>query len=65
MGVSLRCASGRRAAGCAIAAVASLRFALLTHPPHASRSSILMFYFIFIHIFALPCLILIIKYLQS
>ncbi|MCS7029428.1 MAG: hypothetical protein NZ519_11750 [Bacteroidia bacterium] len=35
---------------------ATLRFALLTHPPHASRSSLLTFYFVFRHIFALPCL---------
>ncbi|MCS7077491.1 MAG: hypothetical protein NZ455_12315 [Bacteroidia bacterium] len=44
---------------------ASLRYALLTHPPHASRSSPWMFYLIFKHVFALPCLILIIKYLQG
>ncbi|MCS7077553.1 MAG: hypothetical protein NZ455_12625 [Bacteroidia bacterium] len=37
MGVSLRCASGRRASGYAIASVLRLRSALLTHPPHASR----------------------------
>ncbi|MDW8345849.1 MAG: hypothetical protein RML94_02740 [Bacteroidia bacterium] len=37
MGVSLRCASGRRAAGYAIASVLRLRYALLTHPSHASR----------------------------
>ncbi|MCS7076579.1 MAG: hypothetical protein NZ455_07720 [Bacteroidia bacterium] len=45
-------------------ATLSLRcFALLTHPPHASRSSLWMFYFI--HLFALPYLMLIINYLQS
>ncbi|MCS7076850.1 MAG: hypothetical protein NZ455_09085 [Bacteroidia bacterium] len=65
MGVSLRCASGRRAAGYAYASV--LRCA--THcsrtlrMPHAS--CLLMFYIIFKHMFALPCLRLIIKYLQS
>ncbi|MCS7078272.1 MAG: hypothetical protein NZ455_16285 [Bacteroidia bacterium] len=47
-------------------ATLSLRcFALLTHPPHASRSSFWMFYLIFIHTFALPCFILITKYLQG
>ncbi|MDW8347039.1 MAG: hypothetical protein RML94_08805 [Bacteroidia bacterium] len=35
---------------------ASLRSALLTHPPHASRSSFYIFYLVFIHTFALPCL---------
>ncbi|MCS7076286.1 MAG: hypothetical protein NZ455_06240 [Bacteroidia bacterium] len=47
-------------------ATLSLRcFALLTHPPHASRSSFGIFYLVFRHILALPCLILIIKYLQD
>ncbi|MCS7076997.1 MAG: hypothetical protein NZ455_09830 [Bacteroidia bacterium] len=44
---------------------ASLRFALLTHPPHASRSSLGIFYLVRIHAFALPCLGLIIKQLQD
>ncbi|MDW8346547.1 MAG: hypothetical protein RML94_06275 [Bacteroidia bacterium] len=44
---------------------AALRFALLTHPSHASRSRIWIFYLVFRHIFALPCLMLIIKYLQE
>ncbi|MDW8345794.1 MAG: hypothetical protein RML94_02465 [Bacteroidia bacterium] len=65
MGVSLRCASGRRATGCAIASVLRLRFALLAHPSHASRSRFLMFYSTFVHVLALLCLILIIKHLQG
>ncbi|MCS7076641.1 MAG: hypothetical protein NZ455_08030 [Bacteroidia bacterium] len=66
MGVSLRCASGRRAAGYADASV--LRFAphwANAHPPHASRSSFWMFYLVFRHIFALSYLVLIIKNLQG
>ncbi|MCS7075952.1 MAG: hypothetical protein NZ455_04560 [Bacteroidia bacterium] len=54
MGVSLRCASGRRAAGCAIASV--LRCASHradARPTHASRSSLLTFYLVFTHTFAL------------
>ncbi|MDW8347023.1 MAG: hypothetical protein RML94_08725, partial [Bacteroidia bacterium] len=44
-------------------ATLSLRcYALLTHPPHASRKPrFWMLYLIFRHIFALPCLILTIK----
>ncbi|MDW8346387.1 MAG: hypothetical protein RML94_05465 [Bacteroidia bacterium] len=41
MGVPLRCASGRRAAGCAIASV--LRYASHradARPPHASRNDL-------------------------
>ncbi|MDW8345580.1 MAG: hypothetical protein RML94_01385 [Bacteroidia bacterium] len=33
---------------------ATLRYALLTHPPHASRSSFWTFYLVFRYIFALP-----------
>ncbi|MDW8346280.1 MAG: hypothetical protein RML94_04920 [Bacteroidia bacterium] len=44
---------------------ASLRSALLTHPPHASRSSLWILYLVFRHIFALPCLSFIIKRLQG
>ncbi|MCS7075521.1 MAG: hypothetical protein NZ455_02370 [Bacteroidia bacterium] len=39
--------------------------ALLTHPPHASRSSFGMFYLVFRYIFALSRLMFIISYLQS
>ncbi|MDW8345542.1 MAG: hypothetical protein RML94_01195 [Bacteroidia bacterium] len=47
-------------------AALSLRcYALLTHPPHASRSSFGMFYLVFRCTFALSCLIMIIKYLQG
>ncbi|MDW8348215.1 MAG: hypothetical protein RML94_14730 [Bacteroidia bacterium] len=47
-------------------AALSLRcYALLMHPSHASRSSFWTFYLVFKHIPALPCLMLIIKYLQS
>ncbi|MCS7075097.1 MAG: hypothetical protein NZ455_00205 [Bacteroidia bacterium] len=58
--------SGRRATGYASASV--LRCAshrANARPPHASRSSLLTFYLIFIHILALPRLMLIIKYLQG
>ncbi|MCS7075082.1 MAG: hypothetical protein NZ455_00130 [Bacteroidia bacterium] len=44
---------------------ATLRSALLTHPPHASRSSFWVFYLVFIHTHPLPCLMLIIKHLQD
>ncbi|MCS7078374.1 MAG: hypothetical protein NZ455_16805 [Bacteroidia bacterium] len=70
MGVSLlafRCAHASKV-GVLLAALrfgASLRYALLTPPPHASRSSFWMVYLVFRHIFALPCLILIIKHLQG
>ncbi|MCS7029677.1 MAG: hypothetical protein NZ519_13025 [Bacteroidia bacterium] len=72
LGVSLwafrlrSCPQGRRAAGCANASV--LRFAshwANAHPPHASRSSLGMFYLVRIYTFVLPCLMLIIKYLKS
>ncbi|MCS7076779.1 MAG: hypothetical protein NZ455_08725 [Bacteroidia bacterium] len=72
MGVSLwafrwrLCPQGRRAAGCAIASV--LRCASHradARPSHASRSSLWMFYLIFRYIFALPCLMFIIKHLQG
>ncbi|MDW8346165.1 MAG: hypothetical protein RML94_04335 [Bacteroidia bacterium] len=47
-------------------AALSLRcFALLTHPPHASRSSLWMFYLVFIYAFVLPRLMSIIKHLQG
>ncbi|MCS7075985.1 MAG: hypothetical protein NZ455_04725 [Bacteroidia bacterium] len=64
MGVSLRCASGRATAHYAFASVLRYRSALpngMLRIPHAS--SFWMFYLISIHAFALPCLILIIKYL--
>ncbi|MCS7078068.1 MAG: hypothetical protein NZ455_15255 [Bacteroidia bacterium] len=64
MGVSLA-ALGSACCGLRFRFGASLRYALLTHPSHASRSSILTFYLVFIPTFALPCLILIIKYLQD
>ncbi|MCS7075580.1 MAG: hypothetical protein NZ455_02665 [Bacteroidia bacterium] len=35
--------------------------ALLTHPPHASRSSLWMFYLVCIHTLALPYFSLIVK----
>ncbi|MCS7077209.1 MAG: hypothetical protein NZ455_10900 [Bacteroidia bacterium] len=72
MGVSLwafslrSCPQGRRASGYAFASV--LRFAAHranARPSHASRSSLGTFYLICIHTLALPCLIMIIKYLQS
>ncbi|MDW8345984.1 MAG: hypothetical protein RML94_03415 [Bacteroidia bacterium] len=65
MGVSLRCASGRRAAGCAIASVlrCALHCSRTLRMPHAS--GFWMFYLIFIPTFALPCSVLIIKYLQG
>ncbi|MDW8348487.1 MAG: hypothetical protein RML94_16100 [Bacteroidia bacterium] len=52
-------------------ATLSLRcYANATHranarPPHASRSSLGMFYLVFRHAFALPCLTLIIRHLQG
>ncbi|MCS7076200.1 MAG: hypothetical protein NZ455_05810 [Bacteroidia bacterium] len=61
MGVSLRCAR----VGVLRAALSLRCYALLTHPPHASRSSLEMFYLICIHAFALPRLILTIKHLQD
>ncbi|MDW8301386.1 MAG: hypothetical protein RML38_02910 [Bacteroidia bacterium] len=65
MGVSLRCASGRRATGCAIASVlrCASHCSRTLRMPHAS--SFWMFYLIFMHIFALPCLRLIIKQLYG
>ncbi|MDW8346196.1 MAG: hypothetical protein RML94_04490 [Bacteroidia bacterium] len=62
MGVSLRCARvGVLRAALSLRCCATLR-TVLTHAlrmPHAS--CILMFYLVFRHIFALPCLVLIIK----
>ncbi|MCS7075331.1 MAG: hypothetical protein NZ455_01415 [Bacteroidia bacterium] len=58
MGVSLRCASGRATTHYADASV--LRTAL-RHAPYPSRSSVLMFYLIFMHTFALPCWMFIIN----
>ncbi|MCS7075701.1 MAG: hypothetical protein NZ455_03275 [Bacteroidia bacterium] len=52
MGVSLA-ALGSACCGLRYRFGATLRYALLTHPPHASRSRLWMFYFICIHVLAL------------
>ncbi|MCS7076527.1 MAG: hypothetical protein NZ455_07455 [Bacteroidia bacterium] len=64
MGVSLA-ALGSACCGLRYRFGASLRSALLTHPPHASRSSLWMFYFVCMQTLVLPCLILTIKCLQG
>ncbi|MDW8346721.1 MAG: hypothetical protein RML94_07210 [Bacteroidia bacterium] len=65
MGVSLRLRFGSACCGLRYRFGAMLRSALLMHPSHASRSSILTPYLICIHTFALPCFMLIIKHLKG
>ncbi|MCS7078189.1 MAG: hypothetical protein NZ455_15865 [Bacteroidia bacterium] len=67
--LAFRCAHASKV-GVLRAALSLWCFACATHwanahPPHASRSRCLTFYLVFIHILALPRLMVIIKYLQG